>query len=330
MWGLLQFILRCIIRFLGRNNLDQSLSIVIPVFNEEAMLDRAVAAVCGVVSELDVEYEIILVDDGSTDGSWTLINRLAREIPQVVGLRFTRNFGKESAIQAGLRSSRGQKVLVMDADLQHPPEMIPQMLEASAEHMVVEAVKIGDSQSLAYRFARLVFYGALRRTTGRKIMNSTDFKLMDRTVVDALLAFPENIRFFRGLVAWSGYSSTSIEFVVPKRPEGESKWGLLGLLGYAFRAVGSFSSFPLTLVAWLGALTVLFGLGLGVQTLYMKFSGQAVEGFTTVILAVILFSGITLLALGVIGLYLARIYEEVKGRPQYVVAQTTQGRDENG
>lgn len=298
------------------------ITLVIPAYNEA---DHIVANV-GRIHEVaggtaDVRWETIIVDDGSADGTADAVRRLTAENGDVRLLSLTRNFGKEAAIVAGLDHASGDAVIVMDADLQHPPELIPRMVELWRQGIpVVEAVKrergdAGPGGGLAAR----VFYGLFRRLSGLDIAVHSDYKLLDRSVVEHLRALPERRRFFRGLVAWMGYPSARIPFDVPPRSGGESSWSTRRLLRYAVDNLTSFSALPLALIGWIGAVVLSIGAVTGAIALYQKLAGIALDGFTTVIILLVLASGALMLSLGIIGVYLARIYEELKGRPLYVL-----------
>lgn len=301
------------------------LSVVSPVFCEEFSIARALAGVAAVLERLGVPYELIVVDDGSTDRTWQVIREVARDRPRLRAIRLTRHFGKEAAIRAGIEAARGDAVIVMDADLQHPPELIPDMVRVWRDEgaNIVEAVKEqrGREPWLATIGAG-VFYALLSGLSHYDLRGSTDFKLMDRTVVNGLLRMGERGMFFRGMVAWLGFRRSQVRFKVPPGTRTPSRWGLVALIQLAFTAVTAFSSFPLRLVTIAGIVFAVFAVALGAQTIYVKLSGGAVTGFTTVILLILVVGSGIMVALGVIGEYLARIYEEVKGRPAYVLSET--------
>jgi glycosyltransferase involved in cell wall biosynthesis len=302
------------------------LSVVVPVHNEERVLPTLFKELMAVLDPLSLSWEAVFVDDGSADGSWGVISSLHEKHPDLVrGVRFTRNFGKEAAICAGLRVSQGQAVVVMDADLQHPPHLIPTMLEAWQEQgvLIVEAVKEKrQEEDVPRRLGARLFYSLFKKASGIDIERATDFKLLDRKVVELYLQLQERERFFRGLTAWTGFPSQKIPFVPPVRAEGtESRWSLKKLTNFALGSIISFSSAPLRLVTYLGILTFMGSFLLGVQTLVVKLRGKALPGFATVILVELILGSVLMVALGLIGEYLARIYEETKGRPLYLVSE---------
>jgi glycosyltransferase involved in cell wall biosynthesis len=298
------------------------ISVVLPVYRESDILAESLEAVRRVLREQG-RFELVVVDDGSDDATWDTLVGLQRDRPDLRLLRLSRNFGKESAIQAGLDAARGDAVLVMDADLQHPPELIPRMLELWRQGIrIVEAVKAERGpEPLIRRLSGSLFYRLMSRLSGFNLTGASDFKLLDRSVVDILRQLPERERFFRGLVAWAGFPRAQIPFSVTERRGGQSRWSLCSLFRLSMDAVLAFSSFPLHLVTWLGLFTLFLSLLLGIQTLYMYGAGKALEGFTTVILLQLILASILMLSLGILGAYLARIYNAVKGRPGYVIQE---------
>ncbi len=297
------------------------LSVVIPVFNEEGSLGALHAKLSDIVGALSVSYELIFVDDGSKDATAPILHRLAEEDPRVRALRLSRNFGKEAALTAGLEASTGRCVLILDADFQHPPDLIPAMVAAWVEgYDVVNAVKRKrSSESMLYRLFAATFNRLMTEAIGSDMAGASDFKLLDRQVVDAIIACPERNRFFRGLVAWVGFRIRDIEFDVSERITGISKWSPWQLMRYSLTNILAFSSLPLRAVAYIGFLTVLLGFVLLMQTIARYFLGSSVVGFTTVIAVQILIGGMILLSIGVVAIYLSYIYDEQKKRPIYLV-----------
>lgn len=308
----------------------ERIAVVIPVLNESQILPVSLPKIAQVLALAQCEPRLIPVDDGSTDNSRVVLAKLAEQDPRITPLAFTRNFGKEAAILAGLDQAltdpEVQAVLVMDADLQHPPDLIPQLITHwRAGHRVVEGVRDGrQGEGPIKRLGASVFYAAMSRYCGLDLDRVTDFKLIDRSVAAQILALGERGRFFRGLVHWLGYQSFAVQFTVPDRAVGASRWGIGGLARYAWRNLTSFSAAPLQLVTLLGGIGLLVGLVLAVKAIVDKVSGVALDGFSTVILLSIIFSSLILLALGIIGSYLARIYEEIKARPAYVLRDSLQ------
>src|SRR5204862_7007610 len=295
----------------------RSVCIVMPAFNEEQALAGTVAAV---QQQLPAEHEIVVVDDGSTDGTWSVIGALATGDPRVRGIRLSRNFGKEAAIAAGLESARGDAAIVMDCDLQHPPQLLGEMIAIwqRGDAEVVEAFKRTRGPLLSR-----AFYALFERLSGIDLVGASDFKLLDRRVIDTYNRLRERSVFFRGLTAWLGFRRAAVHFDVPARSSGDSRWTRAKLLGLAVTAILSFSPIPLFIVPGLAAIFFVFSVLLGAWALYLWAVGRAVSGFTTVILLILMSGSMILAGLGVIGLYLAKIYDEVRGRPRSIVSETT-------
>ena len=304
------------------------LSVILPSYNEEKMVAVASETVSAVLDEAGIAHELLFVDDGSRDRTWEEIQKAARVNPRVVGLRFSRNFGKEAAMFAGLEAARGDCCVVIDCDLQHPPEKIVEMVRLWEQgYEVVEGIKEdrGEESGL-HRFAANSFYSLISRATGLDMASSSDFKLLDRKVVDTLNRMPERNVFFRALSFWVGFKKTEVRYCVRERTAGESKWSTRALIRYAITNIASFSSAPLQIVTVLGCVMLAVAVVFGLVALVQKLSGAALGGFTTVILLLLLSSSLIMISLGVIGYYLARIYEEIKGRPRYIISETA-GRD---
>jgi len=296
-------------------------SVVIPAHNEAASLGDTLNEVLQVLSSNSIAAEILVIDDGSTDATWGLIQEFSSRDQRVRGIRFSRNFGKERAICAGLESSIGQAVVVMDADLQHPPEVIPKLIEKWSEGFnVVDGVKRsrGNETWISTKLAE-GFYGLFAMAAGIDLEGQSDFKLLDRQAVEEWKRLPERTVFFRGMSSWLGFRRASVEFDVEDRAAGSSKWSRASLARLALSAITSFSSIPLRLVTFTGLLFLLFAVILGIQTVYKWAIGEAFTGFPTVILLILITSSLVMLALGIIGEYLAKIYDEIKGRPRFVV-----------
>ena len=308
------------------------LSVVLPAYNEEASVPRAAQVIGGLLSGAGIPHEIIFVDDGSRDHTWEVIQAQAGRYPQVRGVKFSRNFGKEAAIFAGLAQSRGACTVVLDCDLQHPPEKILEMYRLWQEgYQVVEGVKTSrGKENPLHTLAAKTFYSVISNATGIDMSRASDFKLLDRRAVDTLLAMREKNAFFRALSSWIGFQTTQVEFEVQPRLEGESKWSLRSLTRYAVTNITSFSAAPLQLVTLLGVVVFLCSVVLGIWSLWQKATGQALEGFTTVILLQLLIGSILMICLGIIGYYIAKIYEEIKDRPRYIVAERCEGQGHEG
>lgn len=306
------------------------LTVVLPAYNEEQSIPRAARTVSAILREAAIPYELLFVDDGSRDNTWAMIRQAAGEYPHVRGIRFSRNFGKESAIFAGLAQARGGCVAVMDCDLQHPPEKVVEMYRLWQKGVqVVEGVKSsrGKESPLHTIFAK-GFYAIISRATRIDMSRASDFKLLDRRAVDTLLAMREKNAFFRALSSWIGFETAQVEFEVRPRLEGESKWSFLTLVKYAITNIVSFTTAPLQLVTVLGGCMFAASLLLGGWSLWQKFTGQAMEGFTTVILLQLIIGSAMMFCLGIIGYYIAKIYEEIKDRPRYILSDTCGGTED--
>ena len=294
------------------------LSVVLPAYNEEAMLKKAAGTLKLILSGARIDYELVFVDDGSKDATWRKIEEAAQTDPYVHGIHFSRNFGKEAAIFAGLASVSGDCVALMDCDLQHPPETLVEMFRLWEQgYEVVEGVKKSrGKESTLHKASAGIFYKLMSKATKIDMSRASDFKLMDRKAVDTLLEMPERNAFFRAMSSWIGFQSTTVEFDVQEREAGESKWSTKSLIKYAITNIVGYSSAPMQIVTGAGVVVFLLGVILGIQTLIHYFSGHAVEGFTTVILLILIIGSIIMISLGIIGYYISRIYEEVKGRPR--------------
>ena len=299
------------------------LSVILPAYNEEKMIHKAAKTIGRILTEDGISYEIVFVDDGSKDATWQQIEEAALKDPHVAGIHFSRNFGKESAMFAGLANAKGDCCAVMDCDLQHPPETLVEMYHLWEQgYEVVEGVKHSRGEEGAlHRASAKTFYKIISKATGIDMSRASDFKLLDRKAVEALLEMPERNAFFRALSSWVGFRSTSVEFDVQERTEGESKWSTKSLIRYAMTNIVAFSSAPMQFVTYAGIAVFLLGIILGIQTLVKYFLGHSIEGFTTVILLILLIGSIIMISLGIIGYYISKIYEEVKGRPRYLISK---------
>ena len=299
-------------------------SIVLPVYNESAGLSQLIEKIDATVETVNVEVEYVLVDDGSADESWAVITDLASDRLDINAARFSRNFGKEYAVAAGLETARGEAVVVMDADGQHPPALIAKMIEIwqGTDAEIVEAVKTDRGQeSFLNKISAGLFYLLWNRLSGFALEGASDFKLLDRCAVEAFLSMDERNVFFRGMTAWIGFKKVQIPFEVATRSGGSSGWSTLRLTRLAVNALTGFSALPLHIVTLTGVLFLIFAFLLALQTLWVYLRGQAVTGFATVILLLLIIGSLLMISLGIIGEYLARIYEEVKRRPRYVISE---------
>ena len=301
------------------------LSIVLPAYNEEQNIANTARVLSELLAANQIDYELIFISDGSRDATYEEIVKASEKNPRIKGAEFSRNFGKEAGIFAGLELATGDAVIVMDCDLQHPPSVIPEMWRlwlGGAE--VVEGIKTSrGKESLGHKLSAGLFYKIMSKLIKMDMKASSDFKLLDRKVVDVLLSLPERNTFFRALSFWAGFRTESVQYEVQERQFGESKWSFWSLMKYAVSNATSFSTLPLQLVTVMGVVSILFSLILAIQTLVRFLMGNSVEGFTTVILLILIIGGFLMLSLGIIGHYIARIYEEVKGRPKYIISKVT-------
>ncbi len=299
-------------------------SVVIPVFREGANLPVFLSDVRSSLSQCNLSYELVIVDDGSPDNSWQVITAEAKSCHVLRGLCLSRNFGKEAALCAGLEHAQGDAVIIMDADGQHPPSLISDMVRLwqTSGADIVEAVKRRRGrESLSSKFGAQLFYFILNRLSGFHFKGASDFKLMNRKAIDAWREMHERNVFFRGMTVWMGFTTVQIPFEVVPRSAGYSTWSVLKRLKLALIGITAFSSFPLHIVTFAGMIFLGLSVLLGLETLYLKLSGRAVSGFATVILLELIIGSLLMISLGIIGEYLARIYEEVKGRPRYLIKE---------
>lgn len=301
----------------------RELSIIIPSYNEQDNIQRTFQTIDEILTQNHIPYEIIFVDDGSKDLTFTRIQELSLQSGQVKGISFSRNFGKEAAIFAGLESAGGACCLIMDCDLQHPPRLIPEMYRLWQEgYEVVEGIKASrGKENLLHTFSANTFYSLISRATGIDMSRASDFKLLDRKAMDALLIMPERAPFFRALSSWVGFKTTILPFEVQERDIGVSKWSVWSLTKYAVQNITSFSGAPMQLVSLLGFIMFFASVILGIQSLYRYFTGTALEGFTTVILLQLIIGSVLMISLGIIGHYISRIYDEIKARPRYIISK---------
>lgn len=303
---------------------DAVLSLVIPVHNEADQINQNLGSIYSEAAKAGVPVEVVVVDDGSNDNTWSALGGMGRQMPQLRALRLSRNFGKEAAICAGLAYSRGQACIVMDSDLQHPPDVIPEMVRFWKDEGwdIVEGVKKSrGAEPFINRLGARFFYRTLSGLSGYDLYGSSDFKLLDRKVIDAWLDMRERNTFFRGMISWLGFRRKQITFSVPCRRLTQTRWSFFGLFRLAVIGLTSFSSLPLQVVTVLGGVFLLCAILFSIYSLVMYFTGLALAGFTTVIILELTIGGLLMISLGIIGTYIAQIYQEVKYRPRYVVAE---------
>ncbi len=304
-----------------------TLTLVIPCYNKAQNLQGSIETLQSYLQELTDSYEIMLVDDGSIDETFKIITKNSETDGRIKGIRFSRNFGKEAAIFAGLKNANGDAVIIMDADLQHPPSMIKSLYNHWKDegYEIVEAVKSYKKKRTFFTTIRSsVFNYLMTKLTGFEMHGASDFKLLDKRVVTTLINLPEKNRLFRGLTNWTGYKNKQINFEVEERSGGETKWSLLALVKLSVTAITSFSNIPLQMITTLGLFTLVISFFLIFQTLFIKFTGEAVSGFTTVIVLTLFLNSIIMISLGIIGVYLANIYMELKRRPTFLISEETE------
>ncbi len=304
-------------------NSCHKISIVVPCYNEEKGV-QAFNEIMRVADMLpEAVFEVLFVNDGSKDNTLLELRHLAAEDSRIRYVSFSRNFGKEAAIFAGLENATGDCCVIIDADLQHPPVKIIDMYRKWEEgYEVVEGIKAdrGDESKL-HKFSANSFYSLISKAIGMDMAASSDYKLLDRKVVDALNSLQERKVFFRALSFWVGYKKAEVFYKVEERTIGESKWSTWSLVKYALTNITSFSSAPMQIVTILGVIQLIVSFVLAIVALVQKIIGVALGGFTTMIILQVFIGGIITISLGIIGYYIARIYDEIKGRPRYIISE---------
>ncbi|MFM7278336.1 MAG: glycosyltransferase family 2 protein [Microcystis aeruginosa] len=301
-------------------------SLIIPIYNEEETIPELYRRVSDVMDSLDDSVELILINDGSRDRSLNLMRELQERDARVCYISFARNFGHQAAVTAGLNFARGQVIVVLDADLQDPPELIPKMIESwqAGYHVVYAQRTKRKKESWFKRLTAYVFYRLLRRLADVDIPADTgDFCLMDRQVVEVLNSMPERNRYIRGLRAWIGFRQTAVKFERDPRFAGEVKYTFKKSLALAINSLVSFSKIPLRLSTYLGLFSALIALLMALLVLYWRLHQpeSPVTGLATILIAVFFLGSVQLISIGILGEYIGRIYEEVKGRPAYTIAE---------
>ncbi len=306
------------------DSLVDRISIVVPCYNEEETLDYFYGAIKELGEKLeDAELEIIFVDDGSKDHTYEKMCALHEKDSRIKCISFSRNFGKEAAIFSGLRGGSGDCFVVMDADLQHPPETILQMYAYWKEgYEVVEGIKeTRGKESGIHKCLACMFYGAISKIMHVDMRNSSDFKLMDKKVAAAVCALTEKNTFFRALAYWVGFKSITVTYEVHERVAGKTKWSYWKLGTYALKNLTSFTNAPLQIVTVIGVLFLLLGVIWGVDAILSSIQGRAVGGYPSLVLLIVIATGGIMVSLGIIGAYIAKIYDEIKNRPQYIIRE---------
>jgi glycosyltransferase involved in cell wall biosynthesis len=308
------------------------ISAVIPAHNESQGIEDAVKQIAEILNScVNDDWEIIVIDDGSSDQTYQKIRALSEADGRIKGIALSRNFGKEGALLAGLKYATGAAVITLDADLQHPPSFIPDMVakwQSGAE--IIHAVKRSRTQdSAGKKAAAYCINHLISGLGGINVKNSSDFKLLDRKIVDIIVhQLPEKQRFFRGLTSWMGFNEDYIYFDVAERQGDESKWSIWSLLELSITALISFTCAPLRIVTFLGVLTLILGFFVASDAVWSLVQNQSVSGYNTIIICLLLIGSFIMISLGIIGEYIAKIYDEVKGRPHYLIKNSV-GIDDN-
>ncbi|MCH8332953.1 glycosyltransferase family 2 protein [Candidatus Sumerlaeota bacterium] len=299
-------------------------SIVVPIYCEQENLERLYSGVKDELERIGRDFELIFVDDGSHDGSLAILRDMSRRDPRVRIVCFSRNFGHQIAITAGMKFSRGDSIIIMDGDLQDPPEILPELIKRKEEGNwdIVYAVRKKRQEPFLIRSLYFLFYRLLKTTSYIDIpLDAGDFCVMSRRVVDQLNRLPERTRFVRGLRSWVGFRQTGLEYERAARGAGKTKYGMKALFKLAFDAIFSFSYLPLRISTLLGLAISLIGLLYALFLVVQRITGHFEGGWTTVVVSVLVLGGVQLVMLGIIGEYLGRVFEELKGRPHYVVEE---------
>lgn len=306
------------------------LSVILPAYNEELMVGKTCRVLRETLTEAGISYELVVVNDGSWDRTWEEILKAGNKDPHILGVNFSRNFGKEAAVFAGLAQATGDVAAVMDCDLQHPPSTLIEMYHLWEEgYEVIEGVKKSrGKESLVHKKCAGFFYHIMSKATGVNMKDASDFKMMDRKAVDSILSMPERSMFFRATSSWVGFKTISVKFEVQEREAGESKWTAWSLVKYAFTNIVAFTTLPLQFVTLGGGVCFLCSLILGIYSLVQYFTGHAVEGYTTTLIVLLIIGSAIMLSLGIIGYYIAKIYEEVKRRPRYIISKIVKGKED--
>lgn len=303
----------------------KKISIVIPAFNEEGNLCEIRKKINDVFTSLqNYSFEIIFINDGSRDNTQTTIEDLAIKFPEVKFIEFSRNFGHQNAVKAGMDNADGNAVITMDADLQHPPELIPELINKWEQgyDVVYTIRKYSDKISFFKRVTSSLFYSFLLKISDFELVQKggADFRLLDRNVNDVIKEFNENDLFLRGLTGWIGFKQTGVEYTAKDRFSGKSSYNLKKMFSLAFSGITSFSTKPLYLAAYVGfAFTILSLLVYGIYVIYSFVIGTHISGWASLIMTVVFFGGMQLIMMGIIGMYLGKIFKQVKDRPNYII-----------
>lgn len=308
------------------------ISIIVPVYNEEENIHEFYKRTTKVLDNLQQPYEIIFIDDGSTDSSFEKINKIYGNDKRIKIIQFSRNFGHQIALTAGIDYASGDAVIMMDADLQHPPELIPELIKKWKEgyDIVYTIREKNKNPGFLKKLTSQLFYSLLNKISKIDIPEgAADFRLLSRPVVENLRNFKERNRFIRGLISWIGYKKVAIPYIADVRFAGKSKYTFKKMLKFAISGITSFSSVPLYFSAFLGSIIAGVSFVYALHAIYAKFfTNRVVPGWTSILVSVLFLGGIQLITIGILGEYLAKIYDEVKQRPLYIVKQVKGFNDE--
>lgn len=301
-----------------------TISLIVPCFNEELNIVPFYNEIRRVIKLIpDADFELMFIDDGSKDDTFKQIQKLNAEDSRVKCISFSRNFGKEAALFSGIRAVSGDCAVILDADLQHPPEVIVDMYKKWCEgYKVVEGIKTDRGrESPLHKLFTKIFYGMISKAVGMDMANSSDYKLLDKKVVAELASLKERNTFFRALSFWVGFKKTVVYYKVQDRQSGESKWSTKSLIRYAINNVICFSNAPLNIITGVGVVFMLIAFGVALDALVSFIRGNAASGFPTLTFLLTLGIGGIMISLGIIGIYIGQIYDELKGRPQYIIGE---------
>jgi len=307
------------------------ISVVVPAYNEEQNIAQIYPLIKSNLASISNNYEIIFVDDGSTDNSFNTIKELGVNDNKVIGISLSRNFGHQIALMAGLEHSKGDVVITIDADLQHPPEVFPELYDQYKKGFdIVNTIRIDPKGTNPFKkFSSYMYYKLVNLLSDTKIQPaSADYRLMNRKAVDALLQLKERDRFTRGLVSWMGFEQTYISYNASPRFQGKSKYTIAKMLRFAMSGITSFSAKPLRISFYIGMFIAFIGVLYAVFAIVSYFEGKTVQGWTSILVSVLIIGGIQLISIGIIGEYLARVFKEAKGRPLYFVKEYTRQNQE--
>lgn len=308
--------------------MNPELSIIIPAYNEEKSLQNLYNELIKILNPLEMSFEIILIDDGSKDKTFDCIKEISKNDSRVKGLTFSRNFGHQIALLAGFEHAKGELIVSMDADLQHPPHIIPQLIAKQKEGFDIVNTRRIDSTDVDVfkKITSKMFYKFINLMSDVKIeVASADFRIMNRKSVEGFLKLPEQDRFTRGLISWIGYKQAIIDYnCMPRFDGGKSRYTFRKMLRFAFDGITSFSSKPLRISFVLGLIVFIFGLIYALFAIIRFLEHKTIEGWTSLIVTILLLGGIQLLCLGIIGEYIARIFKEAKARPTYLIKDVTE------